>query len=56
MLYPDEPEWMQKARTVPLRSDWESRQPNHRPVYQRAPRAFGTDPATLYTEAQPDLS
>lgn len=27
MFFEDEPEWMKKARTVPLRSSWESRQP-----------------------------
>jgi len=27
MFFEDEPEWMRKARTVPVRSTWESRQP-----------------------------
>lgn len=27
MSFDEEPEWMKKARTVPLRSTWDSRQP-----------------------------
>lgn len=32
MFFEDEPEWMKKARQVPLRSTWESRQPAEKPA------------------------
>lgn len=37
MFFEDEPEYIKKARTVPVRSTWESRQP-----YERKPVPPGT--------------
>jgi hypothetical protein len=32
MFFNDEPAWMKKARTVPLRTTWESRQRAEKPA------------------------
>lgn len=49
MFFSDEPAWMQKVRNVPLRSDWESRQPIHPTKYKKASAPFGAIPGTHTT-------